>query len=50
MELLVNLAHGNVIIRNKGLAFAGTGLNTAVNHVYDKQAIKPGAASGSAGR
>jgi RHS repeat-associated protein len=42
MELLVNLANGNVVVRNKDLAFAGTGLNTAVNHVYNNQATNRG--------
>ncbi|MCD2190987.1 RHS repeat-associated core domain-containing protein [Actinomycetospora soli] len=42
MELLVNLANGNVIVRNKDLAFAGTGLNTAVNHDYNNLATNRG--------
>nr|WP_255358498.1 MULTISPECIES: DUF6531 domain-containing protein [unclassified Pseudonocardia] len=42
MEVLVNLANGNLVVRNKDLAFAGTGLNTAVNHVYNNQATNRG--------
>lgn len=43
MELDIDTANGNVVVRYRDLSFNGLGLNTSVDHVFNDQATNTGA-------
>lgn len=43
MELLINLANGNVIVRYRDISYKSVGINQGVDHVYNNLSPKSGA-------